>query len=1307
MAASLPAPRAVVRARLALAAALALTRPSQCGTACFPANQNATTSMACSGNGDCSAEGTCACFRGFSGALCGAPVCVPLDGPTAQPVSITPLLSSPSCSGAVLRGEKVTCCNSQQDVASAMLALSLANRSAGAPCPSVWAQLGCNSMCDPRQGQWLSWRVGWASLPRPTIDPVASNDSLTQSGRWVSGMRRCGGNGPYPNVTCCAAIQRATTAVKSPRCAEILLSLLYASHCGAGSVPLCSNFSRTLYSACADEESFGYNQPVRMVFGNAKDFVRNLLPAQLAAGLVFGDGSSVEATCQAPPQVNTTWLPPWQVCIDQPVGREVDEHGRATFLWRNNLDQVCSDFEEQQLCTSSGDYGVGWVPQWGTFESSDFIDANGVTATEACCACGGGMYPAAPEPEPEPLEPEPEPLLSRIAWHELLAPTGLEYAVLNKNTTIDNLHLNICSWFCGAEAAGSCDSNGENFGSICDESPVGWLKVHRTDSDCFARCLNDCSARGSCYNASTRAFAPTCTCNNSSLYYGDDCSFMYCPLDCSGRGTCHSTNGSCACDHGYGGSGCEMELCPNACGGFGSCNAETTICTCVAGRQGSACELYTCPDDCSGVGVCDIRNGQCSCEDGRHGANCAQHQFQIYDIIPSLGPITGSTVLIVHGAHFLDARVNCRFEPRHGMAGSYGATTSITEATIINSSAISCATPAQSRAEVLSVRVIGSSESNTRPFRFYKPPALQQVTPYYGPMAGGAEVVVLGSYGWLSVGDGFMPTGASAPDSSIAAEVDCTSWSSGLFAPCGTSCVPRIDCPNAQSLLRCKFTTFGVGGTELSKVVSATIGSDLGLYCTAPSGGGTAVVAVSLNGQQFSDDAPAASGASLGYIYMQPGSSFTVATYSSLSPAIIEGAKVGQSVQFTILAKDQNGDVSLSGEAADFTVAYLGGASGASPSIVDAGGGSYTASFIPYTSGAVELSITTAGYHVVGSPYTVVVAPAAADPLRCVFTGPSLLWDAENAGEASYDLFETTLYMRDGYNNPTGVDNADTRLTFTLLATEVLAGSVEGMKLMDQSMLLTAVEAPSILANSTFIFQLQSHMIGEHTLSVELDDARIAGRLYGFTTKPARAVVVTSAHFSIRGEVIFVGFSRASDRAAGITPGMGVAAVADTAATEATCQAVFDQSTVISLGHQAKCQWQTNHNLTVNLGAGTLLIPGSNLTLKSNAIYSLLQNSLAAAGAFTVHLPLTSPLVPRAVIDAPSVVGKCSDWVLSGANSVLDDPLRRPLRYRWQLEYGRSSSALQNKLEIASIGMGQGTLAMNRYDLANDMHYAF
>eukprot|EP00729_Bicosta_minor_P018203 gene18203-15822_t len=117
--------------------------------------------------------------------------------------------------------------------------------------------------------------------------------------------------------------------------------------------------------------------------------------------LTLGDGQDVEFSVPISPDLppylttitttttdtttTTRPAPLPNTCQDWPPG------------WKDNLTEGCTNYakSDQWYCTSDGGFGPGWDPEgdgdWGTF--SDY-QVNGVDATQACCACGGGIQPA-------------------------------------------------------------------------------------------------------------------------------------------------------------------------------------------------------------------------------------------------------------------------------------------------------------------------------------------------------------------------------------------------------------------------------------------------------------------------------------------------------------------------------------------------------------------------------------------------------------------------------------------------------------------------------------------------------------------------------------------------------------------------------------------------------------------------------------------------------------------------------------------------------------------------------------------------
>jgi len=64
--------------------------------------------------------------------------------------------------------------------------------------------------------------------------------------------------------------------------------------------------------------------------------------------------------------------------------------------WTDADGDDCAAYLAKSWCDITGAYGVGWHEEWGTF--ADAFN-KGMTALQACCACGGGEYVGAARPE--------------------------------------------------------------------------------------------------------------------------------------------------------------------------------------------------------------------------------------------------------------------------------------------------------------------------------------------------------------------------------------------------------------------------------------------------------------------------------------------------------------------------------------------------------------------------------------------------------------------------------------------------------------------------------------------------------------------------------------------------------------------------------------------------------------------------------------------------------------------------------------------------------------------------------------------
>eukprot|EP00929_Paragymnodinium_shiwhaense_P027792 TRINITY_DN1622_c0_g1_i1.p1 TRINITY_DN1622_c0_g1~~TRINITY_DN1622_c0_g1_i1.p1 ORF type:complete len:604 (-),score=105.24 TRINITY_DN1622_c0_g1_i1:341-2152(-) len=104
--------------------------------------------------------------------------------------------------------------------------------------------------------------------------------------------------------------------------------------------------------------------------------------ADPAAASLASQVKKVTTGAPPPPTATTTTTP--GVCHDEPKG------------WADKDDSKCSDYAN--YCQMDGTPNSKWDPTWGTFK--DNVDPQmpgksfGKSASEACCACGGGSIPA-------------------------------------------------------------------------------------------------------------------------------------------------------------------------------------------------------------------------------------------------------------------------------------------------------------------------------------------------------------------------------------------------------------------------------------------------------------------------------------------------------------------------------------------------------------------------------------------------------------------------------------------------------------------------------------------------------------------------------------------------------------------------------------------------------------------------------------------------------------------------------------------------------------------------------------------------
>ena len=79
---------------------------------------------------------------------------------------------------------------------------------------------------------------------------------------------------------------------------------------------------------------------------------------------------------------------PAALCADKPVLETERAVRGAQRPWSSPAGHSCHDYRALQLCTEAGAPGVGWNENFGAFSDWSY----GMGATEACCACGGGVH---------------------------------------------------------------------------------------------------------------------------------------------------------------------------------------------------------------------------------------------------------------------------------------------------------------------------------------------------------------------------------------------------------------------------------------------------------------------------------------------------------------------------------------------------------------------------------------------------------------------------------------------------------------------------------------------------------------------------------------------------------------------------------------------------------------------------------------------------------------------------------------------------------------------------------------------------
>lgn len=147
------------------------------------------------------------------------------------------------------------------------------------------------------------------------------------------------------------------------------------------------------------------------------------------------------------------------------------------------------------------------------------------------------------------------------------------------------------------------------------------------------------------------------------------------------------------------------------------------------------------------------------------------------------------------------------------------------------------------------------------------------------------------------------------------------------------------------------------------------------------------------------------------------------ATDPATTTATVPHGVAGQPTNLLVQARDQFGNPR--GGGGDVVTVVVTGANAASPTAVDAGDGTYRASYTPQAAGTDRIAITINGSPIQGSPYPSAVTPAGVDQARSSLTATPAAAMADGA-----ETIVLNLFLRDGYGNPvSGVPVADVTVT--------------------------------------------------------------------------------------------------------------------------------------------------------------------------------------------------------------------------------------------------------------------------------------
>jgi hypothetical protein len=328
----------------------------------------------------------------------------------------------------------------------------------------------------------------------------------------------------------------------------------------------------------------------------------------------------------------------------------------------------------------------------------------------------------------------------------------------------------------------------------------------------------------------------------------------------------------------------------------------------------------------------------------------------------------------------------------------------------------------------------------------------------------------------------------------------------------------------------------------------------------------------------------------------------------------------------------------------------------------------------------VEFSATVAGDYILdvimggaafaNSPLTLRVQPTLVDigSSALVFPDP-LMFRADMAATFAIEL-------RDRYHN-------------AVMAADAVYVSVASVAVINTDGVARSVRVNSVVHSSTFL-QVRADALQPCAicqLAVSLQANGTTTEIYG---SPVPLIVdggagpyMVQARFSDDCAEVHIDLSVSSRRQTD-----SLACTKDMC-TPHTCERLFQDNTLKSLGEGARCLFQSNFSLLIRLGSSPSLEFHDPVSLKASAVISLVTSAPAKAHSLMVRPP-AHPSRPRVQIEGPTTIRSSDTLVLSAV--VLAGSGGRKAELQWSLALGERgspsirailSTANQDKLEVS------------------------